>query len=137
VCGYFNIGIIKLELKYKSYDHKSNGKKKVVSEIESGELSIGDACRLYDITGNDTIQNWIGKLGKNHLLNKVVRIEMKDEKDRIKELEKKVRQLESALADEHIKNIVLESLVDIAREKYGIDLKKKNGQEQSTSDTGE
>jgi transposase-like protein len=111
--------------------------KKVVSEIESGELSIGDACRLYDITGNDTIQNWIGKLGKNHLLNKVVRIEMKDEKDRIKELEKKVRQLESALADEHIKNIVLESLVDIAREKYGIDLKKKNGQEQSTSDTGE
>jgi transposase-like protein len=110
---------------------------KVVSEIESGELSIGDARRLYDITGNETIQNWIAKLGKNHLLNKVVRIEMKGEKDRIKELEKKVRQLESALADEHIKNIVLESLVDIAREKYGIDLKKKNGQARSKSDTGE
>jgi transposase-like protein len=111
--------------------------RKVVSEIESGELSIGDARRLYDITGKETIQNWISKLGKNHLLNKVVRIEMKDEKERVKELEKKVRQLESALADEHIKNIVLESLVDIAREKYGIDLKKKNGQMPSTSDTGE
>ena len=111
--------------------------KKVVGEIESGELSIGEARRLYDITGNVTIQNWIGKLGKNHLLNKVVRIEMKDEKDRVKELEKKVRQLESALADEHIKNIVLESLVDIAREKYGIDLKKKNGQGPSKLDTGE
>lgn len=110
---------------------------KVVHEIESGELSIGDARRLYDIRGNETIQSWIGKLGKNHLLNKVVRIEMKDEKDRIKELEKKIRQLESALADEHIKNIVLESLVDIAREKYGIDLKKKNGQMPSKSDTGE
>ena len=73
---------------------------------------------------------------KNHLLNKVVRIEMKDEKDRIKELEKKIRQLESALSNEHIKNIVLESLVDIAREKYGIDLKKKNGQKQSNRDTG-
>ena len=111
--------------------------KKVVSEIESGELSIGDARRLYDITGNETIQNWITKLGKNHLLNKVVRIEMKGEKDRVKELEKKVRQLESALADEHIKNIVLESLVDIAREKYGIDLKKKNGRRPSKPDTGE
>ena len=111
--------------------------RKVVSEIESGELTIGDARRLYDITGSETIQNWILKLGKNHLLNKVVRIEMKGEKDRIKELEKKVRQLESALADEHIKNIVLESLVDIAREKYGIDLKKKNGQARSKSDTGE
>ena len=62
---------------------------------------------------------------------------MKDEKDRVKELEKKVRQLESALADEHIKNIVLESLVDIAREKYGIDLKKKNGQAPLKPDTGE
>ncbi|MCK4894970.1 MAG: transposase, partial [Calditrichia bacterium] len=92
--------------------------------------------RLYDITGNMTIQNWISKLGKTHLLNKVVRIEMKGEKDRVKELEKKVRQLESALADEHIKNIVLESLVDIAREKYGIDLKKKNGQGPSKLDTG-
>jgi transposase-like protein len=109
---------------------------KVVNEIESGELTIGEARRLYDITGHETIQKWIIKLGKSHLLNKVVRIEMKDEKDRIKELEKKVRQLESALADEHIKNIVLESLVDIAREKYGIDLKKKNGREPSKSDTG-
>lgn len=110
---------------------------KVVSEIESGELSIGDARRLYDIRGHETIQKWIHKLGKNHLLSKVVRIEMKDEKDRIKELEKKIHQLESALADEHIKNSVLESLVDIARKKYGIDLKKKSGQGRSKPDTGE
>ena len=61
---------------------------KVVREIESGEISIGDARRLYNITGNDTVQNWLRKRGKNHLLKRVVRIEMKDEKDRIKELEK-------------------------------------------------
>ena len=110
---------------------------KVVREIESGELSIGDARRLYDIRGNETIQKWIRKFGKNHLLSKVVRIEMKDEKDRVKELEKRIRQLESALADEHIKNAVLESLVEIARDKYGIDLKKKSGQAPSKEDTGE
>lgn len=110
---------------------------KVVREIESGELSIEDARRLYDIRGCETIQKWIRKFGKNHLLSKVVRIEMKDEKDRVKELEKRIRQLESALADEHIKNAVLESLVDIARDKYGIDLKKKSGQAPSKEDTGE
>jgi transposase-like protein len=110
---------------------------KVVREIESGELSIGDARRLYDIRGCETIQKWIRKLGKNHLLSKVVRIEMKDEKDRVNELEKRIRQLESALADEHIKNAVLESLVEIARDKYGIDLKKKSGQAPSKGDTGE
>ncbi len=110
---------------------------KVVCEIESGELRIGDARRLYDITGSETIQKWIRKFGKNHLLNKVVRIEMKDEKDRIKELEKKVRQLESALANEHIKNVVLESLVEIAKDDFGIDLKKKYGQKRSNRDTVE
>jgi transposase-like protein len=110
---------------------------KVVREIESGELSIGDARRLYDIRGHATIQQWIGKFGKNHLLSKVVRIEMKDEKDRVKELEKRIRQLESALANEHIRNAVLESLVDIARDKYGIDLKKKSGQAPLKGDTGE
>jgi transposase-like protein len=110
---------------------------KVVREIESGELSIEDARRLYDIRGCETIQKWIRKFGKNHLLSKVVRIEMKDEKDRVKELEKRIRQLESALADEHIKNAVLESLVEIARDKYGLDLKKKSGQAPSKEDTGE
>jgi hypothetical protein len=92
---------------------------------------------LYDIRGCETIQKWIRKFGKNHLLSKVVRIEMKDEKDRVKELEKRIRQLESALADEHIKNAVLESLVEIARDKYGLDLKKKSGQAPSKEDTGE
>ena len=99
-------------------------KQKVVAEIERGELKIGDAQRIYDIRGNDTIQSWIRKLGKNHLLNKVVRIEMKDEKERIKALEKQVKGLESALAQSHVKNIALESLIECAEEHYQTDLKK-------------
>ncbi|MBC8186539.1 transposase [candidate division KSB1 bacterium] len=57
---------------------------KVVTEIESGKITIGEARKIYDIGGGSTIPYWIKKLGKNHLLAKVVRIEMKDEKDRIK-----------------------------------------------------
>jgi len=45
-------------------------KQKVVSEIESGKLNVSQAQKLYDITGAQTIQNWICKFGKNHLLNK-------------------------------------------------------------------
>ena len=102
-------------------------KKKVVAEIERGELRIGDAQRIYDIRGNETIQSWIRKLGKNHLLNKVVRIEMKDEKERIQELEKQVKGLESALAQSHVKNIALESLIECAEEHYQADFKKNFG----------
>ena len=98
---------------------------KVVTEIESGKLTIGEARKIYDIKGCDTIQNWLRKLGKNHLLAKVVRVEMKDEKDKIKELEREKRQLESALAQAHLKVIGLESLIDCAEDYYQVDIKKK------------
>ena len=98
---------------------------KVVTEIELGKLTIGEARKIYDIKGNGTIENWLKKFGKNHLLAKVVRVEMKDEKDKIKELEREKRQLESALANAHLKIIGLESLIDCAEDLYQIDIKKK------------
>ena len=102
-------------------------KQKVVSEIESGKLTIAKAKKIYDIKGDHTIQYWIKKLGKNHLLSKVVRIEMKDEKDKIKELERQKQQLESALAQAHLKIICLESVIECVDEHYSIDVKKNFG----------
>ena len=109
------------------YRYSMAFKQKVVNEIEKGMLNKDEARRLYNIGGGATIQTWIEKLGKNHLLCKVVRIEMKNEMDKLKEMEKRNRMLEKALADEKLKNMCLEALVDIAHEKYGIDLKKKSG----------
>ena len=101
-------------------------KQKVVGEIESGELTIGQAKRLYDIKGAETIQCWLRSFGKHHLLPNVVRIEMKHEKDRIKALEKENQQLMKALAKLELEKMALEELVEISKEKYGIDLKKKS-----------
>lgn len=103
---------------------------KVVSEIESGKLTITEARRLYDIKGVGTIHKWIKKLGKNHLIAKVVRVEMKDERDKIKQLQKEKQELESALAQAHVKMICLESLIECAEEEFNIDLKKKFGSRQ-------
>jgi len=109
----------------KRYSHAF--KQKVVTEIELGKKTIAEARKIYDISGCGTIESWIKKFGKNHLLAKVVRIEMKDEKDKLKELEQQKKQLESALAQAHLKIICLESLVDSAEEYYQIDIKKKFG----------
>ena len=73
-------------------------KRKVVSEIESGKLNKNQARIIYSIGGGTTIHNWIKKFGKLHLLNKVIRIEMKDEVSKLKQLEQEKRELESALA---------------------------------------
>ena len=100
-------------------------KQKVVSEIESGQLTISQAQKLYHITGGITIQNWLKKLGKSHLLNKVIRVETTDEVSRLKELSQLNRQLESALAQAHLKIVALESILDEASRVYGEDIKKK------------
>jgi transposase-like protein len=100
-------------------------KQKVVSEVESGKLTINKARRMYNIAGGSTIQTWLRKLGKTHLLTKVIHHQMKDEPNRIKELESKNRQLESALAQAHLKIITLESTLKVLEEKSGVKFKKK------------
>lgn len=108
-----------------TYKYSVAFKQKVVREIETGQIgSVYEAQRIYDISGNGTIQKWIRKLGKNELIGKVVRVEMKDEKDKIKILEQEKRQLEKALAQAHIKVVALESLIEVAEEHYGVDFKK-------------
>jgi transposase len=102
-------------------------KQKVVSEIESGKLTLSEAQRIYDIKGCGTIPSWLKKLGRGDLMNKVVRIEMKEEKDKTRELERQKRELESALAQAHLKNICLESLIECVEEHYKIDVKKNFG----------
>nr|WP_314287350.1 transposase [uncultured Capnocytophaga sp.] len=47
-------------------------KRSIVEEIEKNGLSIEDCRRKYAIGGSTTIQKWLKKYGKNHLLNKIV-----------------------------------------------------------------
>ena len=103
-------------------------KQKVVKEIEEGKFrSKEEARKTYGIRGTSTITKWIKEAGKNHLIGKVIRVEMIKEKDRIKELEKKNIELERALAKERLNTICYEGMLETAREIYGIDIKKKTG----------
>lgn len=102
-------------------------KLKVIAEIESGKHTIAEVRRIYDINGTSTVQKWIQKYGKNHLLNKVVRIQMKDEKDKIKELQNQIKALQRALSQSQVDNLCWQSLVEVIEEKYGIDAKKNFG----------
>lgn len=100
-------------------------KQKVVGEIESGKLTKNVAKELYGIKGGSTINCWIRKMGKNHLINKVVRIELKDEPSKLKELKQHTRELEKALADAHLKLLAYETFIEVAEEELGRSLKKK------------
>ena len=105
-------------------------KRKLIEDIESGRLTRGQAKRKYGLSNQTTIGRWIKQFGKKHLLSRIVRIEMPDEKqpqEIIKQLQAEKQQLESALAKTQLKLICMESLVEVAEEHYKIDIKKKFG----------
>lgn len=106
-------------------------KQKVVREIEEEGLNLSEASRRYGIKGGQTIQNWLRKFGKNHLISKIVRVEMKGEKDRLKELEAELKKVKVALADATMKNDVLETIITMVNDHYQTDVKKNLGQQPS------
>ncbi len=100
---------------------------RVVKEIEEEGISISVIKRRYDIRGSETIQKWIRKFGKTHLLNQIIRIETMEEKDRIKKLEEEIKRLKLALADSVLAKDCLEVVIDEANKEYKTDLKKNFG----------
>lgn len=117
-------------MKKQTLRYSESFKLQVVGELESGRFeTIGQAQSHYGIRGAQTVHGWVKKLGKNHLLPKVVRVESPEERNELKRLQERIRQLESALADAHLDREIEKSYLQIACKKAGIDmaeLKKKS-----------
>ena len=84
---------------------------------------------LPSIKGGATVQGWIKKLGRKDLLNTVIRVKMRSEDDKIKQLEAENKRLKIALADATLAKDLLETLIDVVDEHYQTDVKKKFGRE--------
>lgn len=99
-------------------------KRQVVSEYEAGQ-SVSALRRKYG-TGNGTIERWVKKYGRSGFRHEVVVIQRPDEREREKMLEKQVKELESAVAQLTLENIVLEASLSEAEELLGIEVKKND-----------
>lgn len=105
-------------------------KRQVVEEFAQGKFKTQkEAMLAYGIRGSATITYWLKKYGRSDLLAKRVRIETVEQKDQLKEAQKRISELESALADAHISNLLEHSFLEIACERMDEnldDFKKKN-----------
>jgi len=101
-------------------------KQMVIREVEQG-TNLETLRRKYDIRGGATIQQWIKLYGKQHLLNKIIKVETMDERDRLKQLEADNKKLKMALADAYMAKDCLEGVIRMAKEEYKTDLKKNFG----------
>lgn len=110
----------------KHYDQ--NLKEKVISDYLSG---VGTYRELQSKYGIDfrLIHQWVQAFkGSNTERTKPF---IQQNVNLNEDLPKEVKQLQEELRQAKLYNKLLEALVDIGKEKYGIDLRKKNGTKQS------
>jgi len=97
-------------------------KLQVLREFDAGRFKTpSEAARTYGIRGNGTIDCWARKYGKQHLLGKVIRVETPKENDETQVLRKRVRDLEKALADAHLRERFDAAYLKIACRTAGIE----------------
>jgi transposase len=106
-------------------------RRQVVSEYETGS-SIPELQRKYAINGNMTIPRWIGKYGRAGFRHELVRIQTASEVQRVKELEKQVKELQGALGQITLEKLKLESILEVLQEDRA-DVVKKNARASSRS----
>ena len=94
-------------------------KRRIVKQIEAGSMSISEASREYGAS-KTSVKSWLEDYGRFRTQRRIVEVVMKDEKEKITELEK-------ALADAHLKLRLYDEIINIANKKYKTDLKKTIG----------
>lgn len=115
----------------KQRQYSEEFKKRVVNDFESGKYSVSQLERLHGIS-NPTIYKWIYKFSTfNEKGFRVV--EMKESSNKkMKALEARIKELESAVGRKQIKIEYLEKMMEIAKEELNIDIKKNYATPQST-----
>jgi len=103
--------------------YSSAFKHEIIREVESGTRSLAEVRRVYNL-GSCTIQRWIKRMGKFDLLPRAIRVETPDERDRIKELERQIKDLKNALAETQVRYIIAESQLEVVCEQQGLDVEE-------------
>jgi transposase len=98
-------------------------KKRVVKEIESGQYTVLQASREFDVSFQ-TVYGWLYRYSRYLQKNKVLVVEEQSEQRKRLELEQQIKDLEAALGRKQIEIDFLNKLIELAGQEYNTDLKK-------------
>jgi hypothetical protein len=103
----------------------------IVREIQSGRLTIADAReRFYFSSKNpdSLIRTWMQRYSSDVLLTLPIMTEK--ERQKVESLQKQLRELEKQLEYAQMKNVALETMIDLAEDQLKIVIRKKSGPKQ-------
>ena len=106
-------------------------KKLRVKDYEKGELTVNEISSLYGICFQ-TIYRWIYKYSTYNKKGLCI-VEMKSSsKHKVKELQDRIKELERIVGQKQLSIDYLEKMIEIAKDEFDIDIKKKFDTPQST-----
>jgi transposase-like protein len=103
----------------------------LVREIEEGRLTVAQAIERFNInpgSGFKLIRDWRRKYAPSMVLPLADMTEQ--EKQQLTALQKQVKTLGQQLEEARMRNIALDTLIDVAEEKLKISIRKKPGAKQ-------
>ena len=105
-------------------------KRQLVKDFETGKFSVLELSRLHNIHFQ-TIYNWIYKFSQANERGYRV-VELTESSDmKVKELQKRIEELERIVGQKQIKIDYLEKMIELASIELKIDIKKNSNTPQS------
>ena len=112
-------------------DYNMGFKLAVISEVEKGHMTYKQAQKRYGIQGRSTVLVWLRKHGNLDWSNpKIHSMSTPRSKETPAQT---IKRLEKQLADEKLRNKILNKMIDISDEQYGTAIRKKFSPKQSGS----
>jgi len=105
-------------------DYTMGFKLKVIAAVENGDMTYKQAQQIYGIQGRSTVLTWLRKPGKMNWTEPVRHLMPQTLKAKETPAQK-IKRLERELEDEHLRNLLLNEVVDILDAEYGAGLRKK------------
>lgn len=112
-------------------DYNMGFKLCVISEVEKGNMTYKQAQKAYGIQGRSTVLVWLRKHGNLDWSNPTL-YSMPHPKRKLTPAEQ-IKKLEKQLKDEKLKNLILNTMIDVSDSQYGTAIRKKYVSQQSES----
>ncbi len=111
--------------------HETSFRRWLVSEIELGHMTVKEVSIRFNFDNKkfkDIFRDW--QLRYSSKIHLSLRTMTPEELVEFKKLQERIKELEEQLERAQIKNVLTETMIDIAEEQLKIDIRKKRGSKQ-------
>ena len=100
-------------------------------ELDAGRITVGEAIERFNFNPSNAaplILHWRKKYASS--IDVTLPVMTEKERQKLEALQKKMKQMEKQLEDAQMKNIALETMIDVAEDQLKISIRKKSGPKQ-------